>query len=106
MKKTSIAVILFLTVISSTFAGVKVVPGFRGSAHFWLHFPGATDVNYKVKGQFTEVNFTWNALKLEVFYDIEGELIATCRQIPVGNLPLPIQMSLGKQYENFVLTGA
>jgi hypothetical protein len=120
MKKTSIAVILLLTVIGSTFANVppkasyenkndapgKVVPNFRGSAHFRLHFPGATDINYKVKGQFTEVNFTWNALNLEVFYDTEGELIATCRQIPIGNLPLPLQMSLGKQYEGFVTTGA
>ena len=101
MKKTLIAVILFLTVIGSTFAGV---PDFRGSAHFRLHFPGATKIDYKVKGQFTEVNFTWNDLKLVVFYDMEGELIATCRDIPVGNLPLPLQMSLQKQYEGFVPT--
>jgi hypothetical protein len=119
MKKTSIAVILLLTVIGSTFAGVpqkvssenlknaprKGVPDFRGSAHFRLHFPGATDIAYKVTGQFTEVNFTWNALKLEVFYDVDGELIATCRQIPIGNLPLPLQMSLEKQYEGFTPTG-
>ena len=120
MKKTSIAVILLLTVIgSTTFAGVpknasfenpnntpgKVVPDFRGSAHFRLHFPGATNIAYKVTGQFTEVNFTWNDLKLEVFYDTDGELIATCRQIPLGGLPLPLQISLGKQYKGFMPTG-
>jgi hypothetical protein len=103
MKKTSIAVILFLTVIGSTFAN-KVVPDFRGSAHFRLHFPGATHIDHKVTGQFTEVNFTWNDLKLVVFYDRDGELIATCRIIPVGNLPLPLQISLQKQYEGFVPT--
>ena len=117
MKKVSIAVILLLIVTGSTYANdhhyegpnpalKNVVPDFNGEEHFKATWPGATEIVFKVMGQFTKVNFTWKELKLEVFYDREGDLIATCRKIPVGNLPLPLQMSLQKEYAGFALTEA
>jgi hypothetical protein len=99
MKKITIAVILFLTVAGSTYAnGHGTLPEFKGVENFIKTFPGATDVDCKITGQFTKVDFTWKNLKLEVFYDKEGSLLATCRQIPFGNLPLSLQMSVNKGY--------
>jgi hypothetical protein len=105
MKKISIAVLLFLTVIGTTFAnGHEGTPAFKGAKSFIASFPGATNVEYKSTGQFTKVEFTWKELKLEAFYDKEGILLATGRQIPFENLPLSVQLNMNKEYSGFFPT--
>ena len=102
MKKISIVVILFLTVIGATSAnGREGTPEFKGAKNFNASFPGATNVEYKTTRQFTKVEFTWKELKLEAFYDKEGVLIASGRQIPFGNLPLSVQLNMNKEYPDF-----
>ncbi len=104
MKHLFIAVILFLTVAGTTRANTTggTEPQFAGVENFQHKYPNATDVTYKVKGQFTEVNFEWNAMKLQAFYDLQGNFMATCRQVTVGNLPLSVQMSLKNEYADYV----
>lgn len=101
-KRISIAVILFFAVLSSTFAtpteGSDL--NFSGALNFKHQFPQATNVSYKVKGQFTEVNFMWNDMQLQAFYDAEGTLLATCRPVVVSNLPVAAQLNLKQQYPN------
>jgi hypothetical protein len=107
MKHLSIAVILFLAALGSTYAtprSGKDEPRFIGVENFKRQFPEATNINYKVKGQFTEVNFMWNGLQLEAFYDLEGNPLATTRDISHDNLPLTAQISLQKGYPNGVIT--
>jgi hypothetical protein len=114
MKKISIAVILFLSVIGSSFGSVtkgvatgvtgKAVPDFKGSDNFKMNFPQATDVVCKFKGQFTEVNFKWNDMQLQAFYDKEGNPIATCRSIQFNSLPVSLQTNFKKEYSGFVPT--
>ena len=82
------------------------VPLFRGMDHFLQKFPQATEVNCKVKGQFTEVNFIWNGLRLQAFYDASGTPVATSRIVEPGSLPLSIQLSLKKEYSAYVVTEA
>ena len=108
-KRLSIAVILFFSVLGVAMAGSgngeklsKPHGGdrlnFAGANSFIHQFPTASDITYKVKGQFTEVNFIWNDMKLQAFYDYDGNLLATCRPVPAGNLPLAAQLSLRDQY--------
>ena len=104
MKTLSIAVIFFLSVIgvanANPFGGEEL--NFIGSSNFKHQFPQATEVSYKVKGQFTEVNFIWNDMTLQAFYDKEGNFLATCRAVAIGNLPLSVQMSLKNTYPGYV----
>jgi len=107
MKHLSIAVILFLSVIGSTKA--NPITGtdelkFMGAENFRHEFPQATGVNYKVKGQYTEVSFIWNGLELQAFYDMEGNPMATTRTINKDNLPLGVQLAVKKQYSEGVVT--
>ena len=108
MKTLSIAVIFFLSVIgvatANPFGGEEL--NFVGSSNFKHQFPQATEVSYKVKGQFTEVNFVWNDMKLQAFYDVEGNLLATCRPVTVNNLPVAAQLTLKEQYPNGVANDA
>jgi len=101
MKRLSIAVILFLAVFGTAAAnptGDNDNLNFRGADNFRHQFPEATAVNYKVKGQYTEVVFTWNGLKLQAFYDLDGNPLATARVIDKNNLPLNVQLNLQKYY--------
>ncbi len=104
MKHLSIAVILFLTVLGNTHANTRIGtdPNFTGEDNFTHKFPQASNVTYKVKGEFTEVNFIWNDMKLQAFYDREGNFLATCRTVTIGNLPLSVQMSLKNAYPGFI----
>jgi hypothetical protein len=82
------------------------IPNFKGMEHFLEKFPQATDVNCKTKGQFTEVNFIWNGLRLQAFYNMAGDPVATSRCISVDNLPVPALMNLKKDYSSYVVTEA
>jgi len=124
MRHLLSAVILSLTVGGSALANITLapvnnghiyavktvhpgdLPSFKGMEHFAQRFPQATDVDCKVKGQFTEVNFIWNGLKLQAFYDGSGDPVATSRFIEPNNLPLSVQMNLKKQYPVYVVTEA
>jgi hypothetical protein len=103
-SKLSIAVILLLTIVSNTRANID--PGFIGMDNFKRQFPLATAVSYKVKGLFTEVDFRWNDMALQAFYDRDGNLLATCRPVEVGSLPLSAQISLRESYPRYVLRDA
>ena len=104
MKSLSIAVILFLTVLGNAHANTRTATdhGFAGEDNFAHRFPQALNVSYKVKGQFTEVNFIWNEMTLQAFYDRDGNFLATCRAVAIGNLPLSVQMSLKNTYPGYV----
>lgn len=105
MKKIVIAIMLLATVTGTAFAADRNnLPEFKGAKHFVANFPGATEVDCKITGQFTKVDFTWKELKLEVFYDAEGNLLATCRRISFNNLPLALQINVSKEYPGFVPT--
>jgi hypothetical protein len=104
MKTLSIAVILFLSVI-----GANANPDlkFAGATNFEHQFPQATAVSYKVKGQFTEVNFIWNDMQLQAFYDnTDGNLLATCRTVTINSLPVAAQLTLKDQYPGSVVRDA
>ena len=99
-KQVVIAVMLLLTIVSNTRANLD--PGFIGIDNFKRQFPLATAVTYKVKGLFTEVNFRWNDMALQAFYDHDGNLLATCRPVEVNALPLSVQLSLRESYPRYV----
>jgi hypothetical protein len=104
MKQISIAVILFFAVLGTATANTTAHkdPTFRGVENFKHEFPEATNVSYKVKGELTEVNFIWNAMRLQAFFDLDGNLLATCRSITTSDLSLSAQMSLKSQYPDYV----
>jgi hypothetical protein len=109
MKRLSLAVILFLTVLGTTHANpISPKDGlhFVGADDFLRHFPQATSINYKVTNQFTEVNFEWNGLQLQAFYDRDGNPLATTRAIDRSSLPVNAMLTVKKFYPDGVITSA
>ena len=101
MKKVSIIVLMVLTIASAAFAGDNSALDFKGADRFNKIFPNATKVAYEVKKDFTEVRFTWNNINLEAFFDRQGNLIATSRQLEVSALPVAYVMNINKEYEGY-----
>jgi hypothetical protein len=106
MKKLSIAAVFAITIISSAFAGNNGIPRFKVAESFINTFPHATEIVYAVKGNFTEVNFSWNNLKLQAFYDLEGNWIGTSRQIAIKDLPVSSLLEINKKFPGSVPTEA
>jgi hypothetical protein len=106
MKSLPITALLVLTMISSVFAGPGNTPHFKGMDHFAKAFPKATMVVCQVKSQFTEVNFTWNDMKLQAFYDFDGNLIGTSRAVAIKDLPLSLLLKIKSDYAGFEPTEA
>lgn len=106
MKLYVLAALLSITISSPAFATPNDIPTFKGMQHFVQKFPQATEVECKVKGQLTDVSFTWNGLHLHTFYDGEGNPVATCRPVEIDNLPLFVQLNVKKQYASYVMREA
>jgi hypothetical protein len=101
MKKVSIIAFMVITMVSAAFAGDNNTLDFKGADHFKKTFPNATKVVYEVKKDFTEVTFTWNNLNLQAFFDKQGNLIGTSRQIETSALPLAYVMNINREYQGF-----
>jgi len=101
MKKVSIIAIMVITIVSSAFAGDNNALDFKGADHFKKTFPNATKVVYEVKKDFTKVTFTWNNLNLQSFFDRQGNLIGTSREIEVNALPLAYVMNINREYNGY-----
>jgi hypothetical protein len=104
--KVSIIALLVLFTSGAAVAGDKTVPDFKGSDGFKKAFPHATVVSFEVKQKYTVVNFTWNNLQLQAFYDRQGNAIGTSRTIDPKSLPLSCQANISDQYPGYVMTEA
>jgi hypothetical protein len=109
MKKLSVIILVALTTLTistAAFAGNKEIPRFIGVENFVKTFPHATMITCQQIGQFTKVNFLWDNMKLQAFFDQDGNLFGTSREIAVNDLPLSVRQTLQKKYEGFLVTEA
>ena len=104
-KKVTIIALMVITIASSAFAGDNTLD-FKGADAFKKSFPQASEVSYTVKKEFTEVNFTWHNLKLQAFFDRQGNYIGLSREISVKDLPLSYVIEINRQYKGFDITEA
>jgi len=106
MKKVSIIAIMVITIVSSVFAGDNNALDFKGADAFKKLYPHATKVAYEVKKNYTQVNFSWNNINLQAFFDKEGNLIGTSRNIAVNDLPLSYVRNINNDYDGYTITEA
>jgi hypothetical protein len=77
---------------------------FRIESTFNKEFKGAAYVSWeRVKEHICQARFNYNNERMNAFFDVDGELIATGRFINENALPLLIKSSAGRKYENYHL---
>lgn len=98
MKK----IILTLAIAISTlgaFAGEEVNP--KALASFKNEFASAKEVTWTVTAEYFKAEFTFNGQYVNAFYNADGELMGLTRNITSLELPMNLQASLKKTYEEF-----
>ena len=98
MKK--IIIILAVAISSLTaFASENVNSNVLTS--FNKEFAGAKDVQWTTTSNYYKASFVFNDQFVSAFYQLDGELIATSRNISSLELPINLQTSLKKKYSQY-----
>ncbi|HTR28943.1 MAG TPA: hypothetical protein VMH27_06720 [Puia sp.] len=107
MQQLSIAAIL-LSVSLRSLAGdpTDKLSHFKGAENFKSTFPKAEVIDCKNTGEFTEVNFIWNGLHIQAYYDRAGNAVGASREIGIEHLPVTVQVNLGREYPDFIVKEA
>jgi len=98
--------ITMLTVVSSLFANANsvdqplsispvVVQSFKNT------FSQATEVSWSVSDNFYKADFFLNGQYASVFYNCDGRLMATTRNITSLQLPVILQAAIKKDYNDY-----
>ena len=105
MKKLLFAVLLTVSLATSAFAdhtNANVVV--RNS--FKTEFGNAANVNWSSSGEFAKATFTVNNLKMEAFYNTQGELVGTAKGINLDELPVKAKRTFAKKFSGYTVTEA
>jgi hypothetical protein len=104
MKKIMMTLALALTLTTMyAFTGEEAVSKQALNA-FKTEFAGATNAAWTVGNDYYKVSFTMNEQTLFAFYSMTGESLAVTRYISSFQLPLNLQSSLKKSYNNYWIT--
>ena len=102
MKKflLSTAFALSLVINSLLAAGVPDVNA-KALTAFNNQFTNATDVEWSAGNDFYKATFLYNSNYVTAYYNIEGDFVATIRNITSVNLPLMLQTKLKNNYSDY-----
>ena len=68
---------------------------------FNKEFAGAKDVQWTTTSNYYKASFVFNDQFVSAFYQLDGELIATSRNISSLELPMSLQTNLKKNYNSY-----
>ena len=101
MKKIMMMLALALTIGTSfAFTGEEAISKQALNA-FKKEFSGATEAAWTVGNNYYKVTFSLNDQKLFAYYNTQGEFLAVTRNISSLQLPLSLQTSLKRSYNNY-----
>ena len=99
MKKTFVTLLVSLTIsITSVFGTGKTAVDPKILSAFQKEFSFAKNVKWEEEGHLTRVNFSLNDQGIVAWYNSDGELITTARNILYHQLPISVMRSLDKEY--------
>ena len=73
-------------------------------ASFRREFRNAEVLSWDVTRKFTKVTFRMNDIVMFAYFSDNGQLLAVTRNIRSNQLPIPLQMSLKKNYSEYWIT--
>jgi len=99
MKKAFVTLVTLLTIgttVSLADPGSDVDPKILSA--FQKEFSFAKNVKWEGEGNLTRVNFSLNDQGIAAWYNSDGELITTARNILYHQLPISVMISMDKEY--------
>jgi intein-encoded DNA endonuclease-like protein len=103
MKKLVVSLAMFVAVFGTALAADGTKISYRVEEAFKKEFAGATSVKWEVirKHDLFQAHFIYNNERINAFFDVEGNLIATGRFIAVANLPLLLRKNVFQKFKSF-----
>ena len=100
MKRLFFTMTLALSLISlSSFAGDDTMVSETVIKSFNSSFKSATDVSWSVSDSYYKASFTLNGQHVAAYYNSDGYMIGMTRNISSSQLPIALQASLKKSYD-------
>jgi len=99
MKKIFIAATLIAALTTSAIASPRTDA--KALKHLTSQFKDATNISWKTTDNYTKATFNWNSQVIEVFYNNDGEHIATGRHISEDALPLNALKVINDKYKDY-----
>ena len=100
MKKYLVSLTLMFTIASSVIAGYDPASEEKAKENFKKEFTGAESVVWKESGDYYKVSFVFRGNPVEAYFNAEGELEGSARIVQMHELPLNIQTSFTKRFDN------
>ena len=105
MKRFFVTLTLALSLISmSSFAADDYTISQAAVKSFHSSFKSATEVSWTVSGNLFKASFLMNGQYVSAYFDGEGEMMAITRNISSTQLPIALQASIKKNYEQYWIT--
>lgn len=104
MKKMILSAILVLLTGIAVLAETPDVTA-KAVAAFKNQFPSATETEWSTGSDYYKVSFVYNNNYVNAYYNLDGDFLATIRNIASVDLPVVLQASLKKDYSGFWVTG-
>ena len=102
MKKLFFAALLAISVATSAFAaGTNVNASVL--RNFKMDFKNATNISWTAAEDYAKATFTVNNVKTEAFYNAEGELIGTSKNIELDELPVNAKRTFAKKFDGYTV---
>lgn len=105
MKKFITAALLSsVLLVSSAFANKNETVNTKVESAFKREFTQAREVSWQKTGDYYKATFTISGEIVNAYYTAEGEMMGIIHNILSTQLPINLQASLKKEYENFWIT--
>lgn len=103
MKKILFTAIMAAAVTLSSFAADVTKVNRIILNKFATEYAGAENVSWKVTNEFTKVSFVFEGEALEVFYNADGEQIATSKKVDFKSIPFSAQKTIRNKYASYAV---
>ncbi len=102
MKKLLIVFTIFSSIYSTNSFAQDKTPAIVAKS-FQTSFSDAKEVNWSGANDLYKAAFTSDGQTIFAFFNAEGNLVASARDVSLLQLPLSLQTDLRKKYQNLVL---
>jgi hypothetical protein len=98
MKKIILSLCILAISSAALFAADQPVNNPRAHETFRKEFSGAQSVNWSLDGQFAKASFVLGGNNAIAWFDAEGLLVGSMRDLSYNQLPLVVMTSLEKRF--------
>jgi len=101
MKRFLLTLTIALIGLSSFASNEETIVSEKALQSFKSSFKDASEISWSVSESYFKASFTLNGQYVAAYYSTEGEMIALTRNISSLQLPIALQASLKKGYDEF-----